>query len=310
VVDEQYRSTVGPPELVEVTPGVLAYIQPDGSWMLNNTGAVVGGEAVLMIDTTSTERRNRRLWDVISEATGERPVRTLINTHHHGDHTFGNWMMPASTTIVAHRLCRDEMLRAGLAAMALFPTCDYGHVEVALPTMTFDADLSLWVDDLEIRASFVGPAHTLGDVFVWVPERRVVFTGDLVFHGGHPFLVEGCLSNYPQALARLQALGAEILVPGHGPVATPAVLDDMLAYAAWLTQVAAEGFAHGWEPLETARRADLDRFAHWAGPERLVGNLHRAYAELRGEKPGAPLNLAEVMTETIEFNGGPLRCLA
>ena len=298
------------PELSEVAPDVLAYVQPDGSWMLNNTGAVVGRSGVVLIDTTSTEPRNRALLAAVAERSGGLPVRTLVNTHHHADHTFGNWLLPAGTTIVAQRRCRDEVLRAGLVAQALFPTADYGRVEIAPPTLTFEDSLVLHVDQTRVELASVGPAHTLGDVIAWLPDRGVVFTGDLVFHGGHPFLAEGCLANWPAALERVRELGAHVLVPGHGPVAAPRVLDDMLAYAGWLTALARDGFAAGREPLEAARRADLGRFATWSEGERLVGNLARAYSELRGEPWGAPLDLPTVARDMIAFNGGPLRCLA
>jgi cyclase len=298
------------PELSELAPGVLAYIQPDGSWMVNNTGAVVGRSGVVLIDTTSTERRNRALLAAVGEHAGGLPVRAAVNTHHHGDHTYGNWLLPAGVPIIAHRRCRDEVLRAGLVARALFPTADYGHVELAPPTLTFERSVTLHVDETRVELLFVGPAHTLGDVIAWLPDRGVVFTGDLVFHGGHPFLAEGCLANYPEALERVRGLGAQVLVPGHGPLAAPDVLDSMLDYAQWLTALARDGFAAGQEPLEVALRADLKRFATWSEPERLVGNLARAYSELRGEPWGTPLDLPAVARDMMEFNGGPLRCLA
>jgi glyoxylase-like metal-dependent hydrolase (beta-lactamase superfamily II) len=298
------------PELSEVAPGVLAYIQPDGSWMVNNTGAVVGRSGVVLIDTTSTEARNRALLAAVGEHAGGLPVRAAVNTHHHGDHTYGNWLLPAGVPIVAHRRCRDEVLRAGMVARALFPTADYGQVELAPPTLTFESSVTLHVDETRVELLFVGPAHTLGDVIAWLPDRGVAFTGDLVFHGGHPFLAEGCLANYPEALERVRGLGARVLVPGHGPLAAPDVLDSMLDYAQWLTALARDGFAAGQEPLEVALRADLKRFATWSEPERLVGNLARAYSELRGEPWGTPLDLPAVARDMMEFNGGPLRCLA
>jgi len=298
------------PELSEVAPGVLAYVQPDGSWMINNTGVILGRYGVVLIDTTSTEARNRALLAAVGERAGGLPVRAAVNTHHHGDHTYGNWLLPAGIPIVAHHRCRDEVLRAGMVARALFPTADYGRVELAPPTLTFERSLTLHVDETRVELIFVGPAHTLGDVIAWLPGQEVVFTGDLVFHGCHPFLAEGCLANYPAALQRVRDLGAQVLIPGHGPLAAPEVLDGMLDYAEWLSTLARDGFAAGREPLEAARRADLDRFATWSERERLVGNLARAYSELRGEPWGSPLDLPGVARDMIEFNGGPLRCLA
>jgi cyclase len=90
-------------ELREVCEDVYAYLQPDGSWYLNNTGFLVSrrvGTGVISVDATSTERRTRAYPDAIASVTSG-PVRTLVNTHHHGDHTHGNYLM-SGATIVGH----------------------------------------------------------------------------------------------------------------------------------------------------------------------------------------------------------------
>ncbi len=299
-----------PPQLSEVALGVLAYVQPDGSWMINNTGALVGRTSTLLVDTTSTEVRNRALLAAVGEATCDRPVRTVVNTHHHGDHTFGNWLLGAGADIVGSTACRQEVLRAGFIASTLF-LADYGHQELAPPTVTFSDRLTLWVDERPVELTFVGPAHTLGDVIVWLPDRRVVFSGDLVFSGGHPFLVEGSLRGFPPAIEAIRFLGADVLVPGHGPVARGAdverVLAEMTAYGEFVTVLAGESHAAGCAPLEAARRAELGPFAAWQEPERLVGNPHLAYAEIENRSLGG---ITAVIPDMIAFNGGPLRCLA
>ena len=89
---------IPPPTLEEVSDGVYAYVQLDGSWGLNNSGFLVGRDGVTVIDTCFTERRTRALIDTIESVT-PRPLRTLVNTHHHGDHTHGNYLMPAATII-------------------------------------------------------------------------------------------------------------------------------------------------------------------------------------------------------------------
>src|SRR3954469_7896293 len=75
--------------LEEVSDGVFAYVQPDGSWMINNTGFLVGRDGVSAVDSCATERRTRAFLDAIAAVTPA-PVRTLVNTHHHPDHTAGN----------------------------------------------------------------------------------------------------------------------------------------------------------------------------------------------------------------------------
>jgi len=102
-----------PQRLEEVAEGVFAHIQPDGSWMINNTGFLVGPDGVTSIDTCSTELRTRSYLDAVAQVT-PLPVRTLLNTHHHPDHTAGNGLFTGAT-IVAHDNAREEM-RARAAA--------------------------------------------------------------------------------------------------------------------------------------------------------------------------------------------------
>jgi glyoxylase-like metal-dependent hydrolase (beta-lactamase superfamily II) len=97
--------------LEEVSDGIYAYVQPDGSWWINNTGFFVGRRGVVSVDACSTERRTRAYLDAIASVT-DQPVRTLINTHHHGDHTYGNYLCRRAT-IVAHEQCREQMRAFG-----------------------------------------------------------------------------------------------------------------------------------------------------------------------------------------------------
>jgi cyclase len=301
------HAQIPPPKLEEVGPGIFAYVQLDGSWGLNNTGFFVGKDGVTVIDTCFTEARTRAFLQAIRSVT-DRPPRTLVNTHHHSDHTHGNCLLPAAT-IIGHELCRAVVIATGTGTSALFPGVTWGELRVAPPFVTFRDRLNLYVDDLRVELLYVGPAHTTNDIVAWVPERRLLFAGDLIFNGGTPFVVQGSLVGSLAALARLRALGAEIIVPGHGPVCGPERIDEVEAYLRFVGELARAGFAAGTPPLALAQGADLGRFAAWHDRERLVANLHRAYAELRGEPLGAPLG-GEALQDMLTFNGGPLRCLA
>lgn len=299
-----------PARVEEVSAGVYAYIQPDGSWFLNNLGFLAGRDGVVSIDTTSTETRTRNYLAAIARVT-TRPVRTLINTHHHGDHTHGNCLLPQAT-IIGHPLCREEMLRTPFPpASGIWTDVDWGTLQPAPPFVTFDDRLTVWVDDLRVELHYIGtPAHTTNDVVVWIPDRSVVFTGDLVFVGGTPFVPMGSVSGSLGALDRIRSLGAQTLVPGHGPVSGPDVLDGVAEYLHFVQETAAIGKAAGLTPLELARSTDLGAFSELTDSERIVGNLYRAYAELDGAAPGEPIDMRAALRDMVAFNGGPLRCLA
>ena len=300
------------PEIVEVSDGIYAYLQPDGSWYINNTGFLVGRQGVVSIDTCSTERRTRAYLDAVTTVT-PRPVRTLVNTHHHGDHTYGNCLLPAAT-IVGHARCRDEVL-AGPPPVntGLFSDVDWGNLEVTPPFLTYETGVTLWVDDLRCEVSHVGtPAHTTNDSIVFIPSRSVLFAGDLLFNGGTPFLLMGSVIGAIEVLEQVIApLGATTIVAGHGAVGGPPLIDEVLGYLRFVQDVARRGLAAGLTPLEAARETDLGEYAGLLDAERIVGNLHRAYAELNGAAPGAPLDIVAALTDMVAYNGGrPLTCHA
>jgi cyclase len=294
-----------------VAEGVFAYVQPDGSWWINNTGFVVGGDRVIAIDASSTERRTRAFLDAIGAATSH-PVTTLVNTHQHGDHTNGNCLFGAAT-IVAHRNCREGVREQRIEGLEpVFGHVDWGDLTIAPPTLTFDDRVELWADDLRIELEYIGgPAHTTGDVVAWLPDRRVLFAGDLVVNGGTPFVLMGSVAGSLDAVDRLRGYDAEVIVPGHGGVCGPERLDAVAGYLQLVQRLAQEGKAAGAAPLDVARDTDLGEYAEWLDHERIVGNLHRAYAELDGQPLGAPIDVLTAFGEMIAFNGGrPLRCLA
>ena len=232
----------GPPRLEEVSDGVFAYLQPDGSWYLKNTGFLVGRRGVLSIDATSTERRTRALLAAIASVS-DQPVRTLVNTHHHGDHTYGNCLFRGAT-VVGHERTRPEVLAAGPPAdTGLVDPVDWGDLELEPPFLTYERGVTLWSDDLRCEVSHVGtPAHTTNDSIAWLPERSTLFAGDLLLNGGTPFLLMGSVAGAVEVLETVvRPLGAQTVVAGHGPVGGPELVDACLAYLRFVQDVARRG---------------------------------------------------------------------
>lgn len=295
--------TVQEPYLVQPAAGVHAYVQPDGGWCLNNAGFVSDGGRTLLVDTAATRRRALALREAVA-STGVPMPRTVVNTHHHGDHTYGNGVFTPEALILGHDNARAEQLAAGHQLEMIWPTTDFGAMEIVPPDLTYNDRTTLHVGDIEVRIIHPGVAHTTGDSLVWLPGQRVVFTGDLVFAGGTPFLAMGSLSGSLRAMELLRSLDAETVVPGHGPLTDPSAYEATERYLRHVAELALEGRAKGLTPLETALGADLGEFAAWRESERLVANLHRAYAELAGEPEGAPLDIVAVLRDMTVMNGG------
>jgi cyclase len=306
-------SVPGRPEVREVSAGIYAYIQPDGTWWINNTGFLVGPQGVISIDSCSTQRRTQAYQDAIAAVTAA-PVRTVVNTHHHGDHTFGNCMFPGAA-IVAHELARAEAIAFGPPRdLPFWDGPDWGDLALDPPFVTFTDQIAVHVGDLRAQVRHVGTAaHTTNDAIIWIPERSVLFCGDLIFNGGTPFLLMGSVSGAIEVLEQVVLpLGAQTIVPGHGPVFEDSgPIDATLDYLRFVQDAAARCHQAGLSPLQAAQETDLGRFAGWADPERIAGNLHRAYAELDGAPPGAAIDILAALADMVTYNGGaPLTCLA
>ena len=163
----------GRPQVQQVSDSVYAYIQPDGTWWINNTGFLVGPQGVISIDTCSTERRTRAYRQAIADVTTA-PVRTVVNTHHHGDHTFGNCLFPRGhdrrSRAAAGEAMRDERHRR--PTRALLDLRSTGAISPSPPFLTFtDLHRLCTLGDLRVELRHVGtPAHTTNDVMSRIPN--------------------------------------------------------------------------------------------------------------------------------------------
>ncbi|MET9608571.1 MBL fold metallo-hydrolase [Streptomyces sp. NPDC006512] len=297
------------PRLQEVADGVFAYVQPDGGWCLNNAGLIVSRGRSALVDTAATETRAKALKAAVGTVTA-RPPRYVVNTHSHGDHTFGNYLFADEAVVVGHEGTRTEMETVGLHLTGLWPDVRWGELSVVLPEITFRERLDLYVGDVRAELVQLGPAHTASDTVVWLPEERVLFTGDLVMSGSTPFCLMGSVAGSLAVTERLRALGPRTVVAGHGPVAGPELLDATEGYLRFVQRLARQGVEAGVGPLDAARDADLGEYAELLDSERLVPNLHRAYAEERGAAPGVPLDIELMFSEMVDYHGGLPVCHA
>lgn len=208
--------------LIELDKGIYAYIQPRGGiWFIANAGLIVGRDFSIVIDSLTNEKMAMDFLSSIRKVT-DKPIRFLINTHYHGDHTWTNHLFNAVTIshVNTRRLIEEEM-RTNVIGLyeKLFPEMDFSGARYTPQDLVFSESLTLYAGDRAIEVKYIGyPAHTVGDVYVYIPDSRVVFTGDLLFaEPCTPFVLFGSVSGSIEALDRLASLNADIYVPGHGP---------------------------------------------------------------------------------------------
>lgn len=283
--------------LHEVADGVSAYLQPDGSWGLSNAGLVVDGDVSLLVDTLFDLRLTREMLDAMRRATpAAAAIDVVVNTHANGDHCWGNQLV-RDAEIVGSRRCAEEMAELPPSVLAdvmasppdgptgdllrrMFGRYEFSGIEVVPPTTTFDSELTLTVGDTEVRLYEVGPAHTRGDVIVHVPDRGVVFTGDILFNGGHPIVWAGPVSNWVAACELILDLTPDVVVPGHGALTDTSAVADQRDYFGFLEREVAPRAAAGMAPLDAARDIDLGPYAELTEGERFVVNVAAVYRDL------------------------------
>lgn len=303
---EQPAAAAPAPRLVAIDEQVYAYLQPDGGWFLSNALLVAGPRSAVTIDTASTEARARAYQRAIAEVT-DRPVRTVVATHHHGDHTHGNHVF-TDATVVSHTYCRERVVGEDYhAVLGLFTGPTWGDIHPVAPDVTFGDELTLWAGERRIELRHPGrSAHTAGDVYAWLPEERILACGDLIFNGGTPLLAEGSPSGLVRTLEELGELDPRIIIPGHGEPCGPEAFASALDYVRWVQDLARLAHAERLTPADAARRADLGRFATLSEPGRLVANLHSCYAEIEG----TAVDMARLGADLLELNGGPIHSRA
>lgn len=284
----------------QLAPNIYAYIQSKATWYWSNAGFIVGKDYVVVVDSLATVGLTQTFKDEIRKVT-DKPVRYLINTHHHGDHTYGNHVF-AGATIISHDYCRHEIAAAGIMdpnlLNSIFPEFDFQGIAATPAHITFDKHLTLHADGREIRLVHFGPGHTAGDIVVYLPQEGIIFASDFIFLYSTPLGMEGSFAGWLKNLEAMVNLGAQTYVPGHGPVCGVEGLNLCRDYLVLVRREAKKRFDKGMSVDQAAKDIDLRQFKQWPNHERILLNLERLWREFRGEDPTtSKLNIAEVFVQ-------------
>jgi len=299
-----------------LAPGVYAVSGDTGRGVEGrpNAGFVVTPAGVVVIDALASPGEGRVLMRTIRTVT-QAPVRYLLLTHHHPDHTFGAIVFKrAGARIVAHpdrrtlanidgddRLASDWTGVMGLEQMRGFAYADSPDIAVRHDTL-------LNVGGRRIQIIRPGPAHTAGDLMVWLPAERVLFAGDVLVEDGVSMMVDGSSSAMLGALARIDSLQPRVAVPGHGRLASdPARLVArtrcyVLAVRDTMRRAVAQGIRMG-QALDRLPQADRDRPVSLHS--RLRRNAVRVYSEMEHALLGSPPSQRALAAEASQLAACP-----
>jgi cyclase len=236
----------------QIVPGVYSAIGTGTMNVGSNSAVIINADDVLIVDSHISPESGRAMLAELKSIT-DKPVRFVINTHFHYDHTNGNQVFPPTVDIIGHEYTRrrliGDILQRGLFADLLngLPkqledlkaraaaeqdpagksrlaqqlrvqtafAASLNDLKPTPPNLTLDDHLTLFRGDREIRLLYLGRGHTGGDVVVYLPKERVLCSGDLLVNGVAN-LVDGYVNEWPDALEKLQALDFVDVIPGHG----------------------------------------------------------------------------------------------
>ncbi|HEX6945255.1 MAG TPA: MBL fold metallo-hydrolase [Casimicrobiaceae bacterium] len=258
-----------------------------------NTGIVVGDDAVMVIDTQATPVMAQDVIRRIREVT-DKPIRYVVLSHYHAVRVLGASAYGAEQ-IIASRDTYELILERGEADMASeigrFPRL-FRAVEsvpgLTWPTLVFDGRMTLWLGKLQVEILQLGRGHTKGDTVVWLPQDKVLFSGDLVEYNATPYAGDAYLTDWPATLDALAALKPEKLVPGRGaslksPAEVKEGLDATRAFVTAMFESVQRGAAAGRDLRAVYREtyeALKPRFGHWVIFDHcLPFDVSRAYDE-------------------------------
>jgi cyclase len=287
------------PGLLDLGNDSWAWLQPDGGWGWSNAGLITDGDEALLVDTLFDLDLTATMLDGFAGAVPHASIDTLVNTHSNGDHCNGNELVTGAEIVVS-AACAAEMAEESpetmVALLAAAPSMGttgeffvecfgrfrFEDISRPDPTTEFSGETHRMVGDTRVDLVEVGPAHTSGDVLVHVPDRRVVYTGDILFVEGHPILWAGTIPDLLAALDVIEGWEPEVIVPGHGPVTDLAGLREIRAYLEYCHAEARRCFEAGMDPATAAGELGDDRWANWGEPERLVTLVDACYREFTG----------------------------
>lgn len=276
----------------QLSPNAYAYTAEGDP----NTGIVVGDRSVMVLDTQATPVMAADVVRHIRTVT-DLPIQYVVMSHYHAVRVLGASAYGASE-IIASADTRDLIVERGAADMKSeierFPRL-FRAVEtipgLTWPTITFEGELTVWLGGVEVRLMQLGRGHSKGDTVAWLPQQKVLFSGDLVEYGATPYAGDAYFSDWPATLDKVEALGATAIVPGRGNALTDTAMcrEAIASTRAFVSDVFASvkaGVAQGHDLKRVFADTDAalrPKYGHWVIYEHCMPfDVSRAFDEATG----------------------------
>jgi phosphoglycerate dehydrogenase-like enzyme/glyoxylase-like metal-dependent hydrolase (beta-lactamase superfamily II) len=228
--------------------------------------------------------------DVIEaiKKTTDKPIRYVFDTHHHGDHSYGNAVFAkAGASVVAQSNCArllrvdgpEEFKKAGRGKGG---RKDVAASKLKVPDVVFDDKLVLDDGKQRIEFLFFGHAHTAGDGCAYLPRHKILCTGDACVNGAYNFMGHSDSASWIRALDKMQQLDIQLVCPGHGPVAGKDLLEKQKHYFVELRRQVRKGIDAGKSLEDVIKAIDMPWYKEWTGVTPAEANVKHVYDELTG----------------------------
>lgn len=281
-----------------------------------NNGWIVFKDYVLVIDANFPSGAAEIIPKI--RAITDKPIRFAFDTHHHGDHLYGNQVWVDNGAVpVAHAGVLEELKKyergAGGDKLGRWEDAAKSRPDVAAsklhpPSLLFRTDMIFDDGEHRVELLYFGVAHTHGDGFAWLPKERVLFTGDACVNGPYNYVGDGDTAQWIQTLEAAQKLGAKTVCPGHGPMGSGEMLSDQQMFFSELRNLVKElkdkspAEVKAAVPEMKAALQKEPRIARYVG-DFLSGQVEKVYVELGGKPFQSAAAAKEMQRQHAEDHG-------
>lgn len=273
------------PGFTKVKDGIYVYTAKPGN---SNCGIIMTQEGVVMIDSCHNPPDSHRVLAAIKKLT-DKPVRFLIDTETHSDHTFGHYVFSPPAIVINHKGAgegmqkaynpkRVEILKAQSPEMA-DAVKDYKLIP---PHIEYKDGMTISLGERTFELIYLKNVHSEADTAIWLPKERVLFASSAAnvrsFINLRPFVtIPDVLASYKL----MKSLNPEVVVPGHGPVTTTKIFDEYESFYTSLLQRVEDMKRQGKSLDEIKKELKMPEFADWEGQDRLGANIDVGYGSLK-----------------------------
>jgi cyclase len=270
------------------------YFFQSDTYALVTAGVVAGPQWAVVIDTLPTPEETLAIREYVEQELGV-PVRYVINTHYHADHSWGNYLFPGAM-VIGHRLCRELLEERGKPSLEQTrkQNPSYRQTEIILPQLTFDSgEISLRVGKKNL-VMIPLPGHSIDGIGVLVEEDRVLFAGDAFMP--LPYIVDGEIEDQISSLKAIGKFGLENIIQGHGDIVLRGEIEgavkENLNYLSAIRKAVRKAGRRKY-PLDILEEVDVEECGKsrvligGLAPELHLRNLKGLYRQIYGELPAA-----------------------